>query len=98
MGLNEVHAFMKDAGNFRNGSPLALTRDRMKTFNKKNHTLMQLNSMRLNGSNRSSPSKRKPGDAYPKSKFKNQNDLLQNNGIFFSLLAIKFAHQIAYEK
>ena len=30
--------------------------------------------------------------------FKNQNDLLQNNGIFFSLLAIKFAHQIAYEK
>ena len=30
--------------------------------------------------------------------FKNKNDLLQNNGIFFSLLAIKHAHQIAYEK
>ena len=30
--------------------------------------------------------------------FKNKNDLLQNNGIFFSLLAIKYAHQIAYEK
>lgn len=30
--------------------------------------------------------------------FKNQNNLLQNNGIFFSLLAIKYAHQIAYEE
>jgi len=30
--------------------------------------------------------------------FKNKNDLLQNNGIFFSLLAIKYAHQIANEE
>ena len=30
--------------------------------------------------------------------FKNRNELLQNNGIFFSLLAIKYAHQIAFEK
>ena len=30
--------------------------------------------------------------------FKNKNDLLQNDGIFFSLLAIKYAHQIAFEK
>ena len=30
--------------------------------------------------------------------FKNKNDLLQNNGIFFSLLAIKYAHQITYEE
>ena len=30
--------------------------------------------------------------------FKNKNDLLQNDGIFFSLLAIKYAHQITYEE
>ena len=30
--------------------------------------------------------------------FKNKSNFLQNNGIFFSLLAIKFAHQIAFEK
>ena len=30
--------------------------------------------------------------------FKNKNDMLQNNGIFFSLLAIKYAEQIAYEE
>ena len=30
--------------------------------------------------------------------FKNKNNLLQNNGIFFSLLAIKYAHQITYEE
>ena len=30
--------------------------------------------------------------------FKNKNNLLQNNGIFFSLLAIKYAHQTAYEE
>ena len=30
--------------------------------------------------------------------FKNKNDLLQNDGIFFSLLAIKYAHQISHEK
>ena len=29
---------------------------------------------------------------------KNNSKLLQNNGIFFSLLAIKYAHQIAYEE
>ena len=30
--------------------------------------------------------------------FKNKGNLLQNNGIFFSLLAIKYAHQISYEE
>ena len=29
---------------------------------------------------------------------KNRNDLLQNNGIFFSLLAIKYAHKIISKK
>ena len=28
----------------------------------------------------------------------NDSELLQNNGIFFSLLAIKYAHEIAHEK
>jgi len=30
--------------------------------------------------------------------FKNKNNFLQNNGIFFSLLAIQYAHQIAFKK
>lgn len=30
--------------------------------------------------------------------FKNKNEYLQNNGIFFSLLAIQYAHQLALEK
>ena len=29
---------------------------------------------------------------------KNKSEFLQNNGIYFSLLAIKYAHQIAYEE
>lgn len=28
----------------------------------------------------------------------NKNDVLQNNGIFLALLAIEYAHQIAFEK
>ena len=30
--------------------------------------------------------------------FKNKNGVIQNNGIFFSLLAIIYAHRIANEK
>ena len=29
---------------------------------------------------------------------KNKNELLQNNGIFFSLLAVMYAHQMVIEK
>ena len=29
---------------------------------------------------------------------KNKNDLLQNNGIFLSLLAIMYAHQIVHDR
>ena len=29
--------------------------------------------------------------------FNNKTDLLQNNGIFLSLCAIEYAHQIAFE-
>ena len=30
--------------------------------------------------------------------YKNRNNLLQNNGIYFALHAIKYAHQIAFKK